>query len=69
MCETLDCEHIGISPLTIKHIKPKDSSIVDHLLFCNHSALYDDFSIIIRGDKTFLVELKEWLVIMTLITV
>ena len=42
-------EHIGItgiSPLTKKHVKPKNSSIADHLLFCNHSESYDDFSIL-----------------------
>ena len=31
-------EHIGISPLTKKQVKPKNSSVADHLLFCNHSA-------------------------------
>ena len=38
-------EHIGISPLTRKQVKPKNSSVVDHLLLCNHSASYHDFSI------------------------
>ena len=41
-------EDIGISPLTKKHVKPKNSSVVDHLLFCNHAAFYDDFSILTR---------------------
>ena len=45
-------EHIGISPLTKYHVKPKNSSVAYHLLFCNHSASYDDFSILLR-------ELKE----------
>ena len=26
-------EHIGISPLTRKHVKSKNSSVADHLLF------------------------------------
>ena len=29
-------EHIGISPLTKKQVKPKNSSVVGHLLFCKH---------------------------------
>ena len=57
-------DHIGISPLTIKQVKPKNSSVSDHLLFCNHSASYDDFSILTRENKKFLLELKESLLIM-----
>ena len=30
-------EHFGISPLTRKQVKPNNSSIVDHLLLCNHA--------------------------------
>ena len=57
-------EHIGISPLTRKQDKPKNSSIADHLLFCDHSASYDDFSIVTLAKKMFLLELKESLLIM-----
>ena len=57
-------EHVGISPLTRKQVKPKNSSVVDHLLFCNHSTSYDDFSILTRESKAFLLELKESLLIM-----
>ena len=57
-------EHIGISPLTRKQVKPKNSSVADHLLLCNHSASYDDFSILTRENKKFLLELKESLLIM-----
>ena len=39
-------EHIGISSLTKKQGKPKNDSVVNHLLFCNHSASHDDFSIL-----------------------
>ena len=56
-------EHIGISPLSRKQVKPKNSSVADHLLFCNHSASCDDFSILTRENK-FLLELKESLLIM-----
>ena len=57
-------EHIGISPLTRKQVKPKNSSATDHLLLRNHSASYDDFSILTRENKRFLVELEESLLIM-----
>ena len=57
-------EHTGISPFTRKHIKPKNSSVADHLLLCNHSASYDNFSILTRENKTFSLELKGILLIM-----
>ena len=57
-------EHIGISPLTKKQVKPKNSSVADYLLICNHSASYDHFSILTRENKKFLLELKECLLIM-----
>ena len=56
-------EHIGISPLTKRQVKPNNGSLADHLLLCNHSASYDDFSILTRENKTFLLELKEILLI------
>ena len=42
----------------------KNSSVADHLLLCNHSVSYDDFRILTRENKTFLLELKESLFIM-----
>ena len=54
-------EHIGISPLIRKQVKPKNDSIADHLLLCNHSASYDDFSIITCENESFLLRLKECL--------
>ena len=33
--------------------------MADHLLFCNHSAFYDDFSILTSVNKKFLLELKD----------
>ena len=56
-------ENIGISPLTRKQVKPKNSSVANHLLLCNHSASYDNFSILTCENKTFLLELKESLLI------
>ena len=57
-------EHIGIPPLPRKQVKPKCSSVADHLLLCNHSTYYDDFSILRRENKKFSLELKESLLIM-----
>ena len=57
-------EHIGISPLTRKQVKPTNSFVAHHLLLCKHSASYDDFSILTRENKKFLLELKESLLIM-----
>ena len=57
-------EHTGTSPLIKKQVKPKSSSIANHLLFCNHSASYDNFSILKRENKKFLLELKRNLLIM-----
>ena len=44
--------------------KPKNSSVADHLLLCNHSASYDDFSILTHENKRFLLQLKESLLTM-----
>ena len=57
-------EHIGISPLTKKQVKPKSRSVADHLLLCNHSVSYDDFNILTRENKMVLLELNESLLIM-----
>ena len=46
-------EHIGISTLTKKQVKPKNSYISDHLLLINHSASYNDFSILMRENEKF----------------
>ena len=57
-------EHINILQLTKKKVKPKNSSIADHLLFCNHSSSCDNFSIQTCENKKFSLELKESLLIM-----
>ena len=57
-------EHIGISPLTFKKVKPSaESSVRDHLLFCNHEPSFDDFTILAHGTNKFLLEIKESLLI------
>ena len=57
-------EHIVISPLTFKKVQlSAESSIRDHLLFCNHDPSFDDFSIMAQGTNNFLLEIKESLLI------
>ena len=53
-----------ISPLTKKQVKPKNSSVANHILFCNHSASYGAFSILTCKNKKLLLELKKSLLIM-----
>ena len=61
-------EHIGISALTRKQVKPKNSSVADHLLLCNHSASYDDFSILTRENKKFLLDSFAVMVLFNLLS-
>ena len=57
-------EHIGISLLTRKKVKPKGSAVSDHLLLCNHSPSFENFIILTKENKKILLELKESLLIM-----
>ena len=58
-------EHIGISPLTKKRVQPrKDSAVCYHLLNCNYSPTFEDFSFLRHENKKYLLELKESLLIM-----
>ena len=57
-------EHTGISPFTKKQVKPKNSSVVDRLLFCNYLASYIDFCILTVKNKKFLLELRESLLLL-----
>ena len=57
-------EHIGISPLTFKKMKLcKKSSICDHLLECDSNPSFDEFTILSHGNKKYLLEIKERLLI------
>ena len=57
-------ERIGISPLTLKKIKPfKESSIRDHLLECDNCPSFDEFTILAHGNKKYFLEIKESLLI------
>ena len=57
-------EHIGISLLTFKKTKPsKQSAICDHLLECDNNPSFEDFTILAHGNKKYLLEIKESLLI------
>ena len=58
------CEHLGISALTGKRVKgDDDSAIKEHLLFCNHTPDFEDFSILATNNNDFKVTLMESLLI------
>ena len=57
-------EHIGISPLTRKKVKPKGSAVSDHFLLFNHSPSFENFSVLTKENEKFLLELKESVLIM-----
>ena len=45
-------------------MKPKaESSVRNHLLFCDHSPFFDDFTILVHRSNKFLLEIKESLLI------
>ena len=57
-------EHIGISPLTFRKVKPSiESAIRDHLLNCNNIASFDEFTILAYGHHKYILKLKESLLI------
>ena len=57
-------KHIGISQLTFKKTKPsKESSICDQLLRYDSNSSFDDFTILAHGNKKYLLEIKENLLI------
>ena len=57
-------EHIGISPLTFRKVKPlKESAICDHLLNCNNIPSFDEFTILAYGQHNYILEVKESLLI------
>ena len=53
-------EHIFVSPLTRKKVKPvNNNSVRDHLLHCNYLPSFDNFSILVHENKKLLLEIKE----------
>ena len=58
------CEQLGISALTGKRVKgDDDSAIKEHLLFCNHTPDFEDFSILATNNNDSKVTLMESLLI------
>ena len=58
-------KHTGISTLTNKRVQPrKNSGVYHHLLNCNYSPTFEDFSVLCRENKKYLLESKESLLIM-----
>ena len=58
-------EHIGVSPLTGKKVKPSNNSaICDYLLHCNFLPSFNKFSVLAYENKKYLLEIKESLLIM-----
>ena len=54
-----------MSPLTGKKAKPSNNSaICDHLLHCNFSPSFDNFSVLAHENKNYLLEIKKSLLIM-----
>ena len=47
-------EHIGISLSTKKEIKPKGSAVSNHLLLCNHSPIFEHFSVLTKKNNIFI---------------
>ena len=57
-------EHMGISPLTFKKIKPsKESSNRDHLLSSNNITSFEEFTISVNGNNKLVLEIKNSLFI------
>ena len=52
-------EHIGISLLTKKKVKPKGSAVSDHLLLCNHSPSFKNFNVQTKEIKNSYWNLKK----------
>ena len=53
-------EHIGISPLTFRKVKPsKESAIRDRLLNDNNIPLLDEFTILTYGHRKYILESKK----------
>ena len=58
-------EHIGVSPLTGKKVKPpNNSAICDHLLRCDFLPSFDNFGLFAHENKKYLLVIKESLQIM-----
>ena len=54
------CEHLGKKKLKVMMIPPL---IKEHLLFCNHTPDFEDFSILATNNNDFKITLMEGLLI------
>ena len=52
-------EYIGVSPHMNKNVKPKNSSLGDNLLFCNHLTTFDDCSNLISENKKVFTRIEN----------
>ena len=52
-------EHIEISPLTRKKVKPKGSAVTDHLSLCNHSPTFENFSVLAKENKKIPIRIER----------
>ena len=52
-------EHIEISQLVEKKVKPKGSAVTGHLLLCNHSPSSERFIVLTKANRKFALELTE----------
>ena len=60
------CEHLGISQLTRKKVKidnKKLKVIQEHLLCCNNSSSFEDFSILTRESNDFKLKIMKSLLV------
>ena len=56
------CEHLGISHLTGKKVKIDNNKLMaiqEHLLCCNYSPSFEDFSILTRESNDFKLKIME----------
>ena len=56
--------HIRVTRLTKKKVVPKGSAASDHLLPCNNSPAFENFIVLIKENRKFILELKKRLLIM-----
>ena len=60
------CEHLGLSHLTGKKVKIENSKLTvlqEHLLYCNYSSPFEDFSILTRESNDFKLKIMGSLLI------
>ena len=57
-------EHLAITPLTGKFVKAsKKSAIFDHILLDGYKTSFDNFSILLKENNAFKLQLRESLLI------